>query len=89
MTDTQKAAALHLRSKGRSFAQIAAELDLSVNTVKSFCSRNKGSLLCLCCRTPIQQPKRTRQKKFCSDHCRMQWWNANSKEVNRKAMYEF
>ena len=89
MTDTQKAAALHLRSKGRSFAQIAAELDLSVNTVKSFCSRNKGGLLCLCCGTPIQQPKRTRQKKFCSDHCRMQWWNANSKEVNRKAMYEF
>ena len=89
MTDTQKATALHLRSKGVSFARIAAELDLSVNTVKSFCSRNKSGQLCLCCGASIQQPPKARIKKFCSDKCRMQWWKEHIKEVNRKAVYDF
>ena len=89
MTDTQKATALHMRSKGVSFARIAAELNISVNTVKSFCSRNKSGQLCLCCGTSIQQPPRARIKKFCSDKCRMQWWKAHIKEVNRKAVYDF
>ncbi len=89
MTDMQKADIIRLRNEGLSFGKIAVELKLSVNTVKSFCSRNRGELLCLYCGTPIQQPRRTRQKKFCSDKCRMQWWNAHKNDVNRKAMYVF
>lgn len=89
MTDLQKASALHLRAKGFSFAKIAAELELSVNTIKSFCSRNKDGQLCLCCGTPIQQPPRARIKKFCSDRCRMQWWYAHRDELKRKAVYDF
>ena len=89
MTASQKATVLFMRSKGLSFAKIAEKLDLSVNTIKSFCGRNKEGQLCLCCGSSIQQPPRTRIKKFCSDKCRMQWWNAHIKEVNRKAMYDF
>ena len=69
MTDVQKADIIRLRSEGQSFGKIAAALELSVNTVKSFCSRNKHSRLCYCCGTPIIQPPHTRQKKFCSNRC--------------------
>ena len=55
MTDVQKADIIRLRSEGQSFGKIAAALELSVNTVKSFCSRNKDSRLCYCCGTPIIQ----------------------------------
>ena len=54
MTDVQKADIIRLRSEGQSFGKIAAALELSVNTVKSFCSRNKDSrlstaeILCSC-----------------------------------------
>ena len=81
MTDVQKADIIRLRSEGQSFGKIAAVLELSVNTVKSFCSRNKDSRLCYCCGTPIIQPPHTRQKKFCSNRCRMKWWYAHKDDV--------
>lgn len=86
MTDAQKSTVLTLRSKGMSFSKIAETVGLSVNTIKSFCSRHKGQF-CLCCGEPITQPPRVRQKKFCSDKCRMKWWNAHIKDVNRKCSY--
>ena len=61
MTDVQKADIIRLRSEGQSFGKIAAALELSVNTVKSFCSRNKDSRLCYCCGTPIS--RRTPDKR--------------------------
>jgi hypothetical protein len=30
-----------------------------------------------------------RRKKFCSDECRVKWWNAHQNQVSRKAVYEF
>ena len=42
MTDAQKSTVLTLRSKGMSFSKIAETVGLSVNTIKSFCSRHKG-----------------------------------------------
>lgn len=89
MTTEEKAKIQQLRSKGTSIRDIASTMNLSVNTVKSYCSRNKGAQLCQCCGTPIVQPPKTRLKKFCSDKCRMQWWNSHAHEVNRKAMYDF
>mgnify|MGYP001373023263 CR=1 FL=1 len=44
MTDAQKSTVLTLRSKGMSFSMIAETVGLSVNTIKSFCSRHKGQL---------------------------------------------
>lgn len=28
-------------------------------------------------------------KKFCSDRCRMKWWNSHLDQVQRKANYDF
>lgn len=62
MTDVQKADIIRLRSEGQSFGKIAAALELSVNTVKSFCSRNKDSRLCYCCGTLLYS-RRTPDKR--------------------------
>lgn len=62
MTDAQKSTVLTLRSKGMSFSKIAETVGLSVNTIKSFCSRHKGQF-CLCCGEPITQPAKSTSEK--------------------------
>ena len=88
MTNSQKERIRHMRLDGESYAAIADTLGLSRNTVKSFCLRNfrtepnikpvpaltgtcgqcgKGFTLC----------PGHRQRRFCSDQCRMVWWNSH------------
>ena len=43
MTEAEKARVRKLRLEGAGYKQIASELELSINTVKSYCRR---SLLC-------------------------------------------
>ena len=45
----EKAMIIYLHTEGLSFTQIAKQLDLSVNTVKSFYNRNKDKQFCLFC----------------------------------------
>lgn len=40
---------------------------------------------CKCCGKQMQQPTTGRRRKFCSDQCRRQWWNAHPEEHIRKA----
>lgn len=92
MTEKQKADIIELRSKGLKYSDIADRLQLSINTVKSFyrrCKDTVSSAHCKCCGRPISQPLRTREKKFCSDECRMNWWNSHKDEINKKAVYHF
>lgn len=48
-----------------------------------------GIHLCICCSLPVEQNPRRKEKKFCSDKCRMKWWNNNLDRVKHKAMYKF
>ena len=48
-----------------------------------------GEYLCLNCGVIVRQNPGRKTKKFCSDSCRMEWWNNNLDKVNRKAVYEF
>ena len=104
MTDLQKAEIKKLRTKGLSYGKIASALNLPQNTVKSYCRRNPVSGItndvsrvnqstqkdsCLNCGTAIHQIQGRKKKKFCSDSCRMKWWNSNLDKVNRKAIYTF
>ena len=100
MTDIQRTRIKELRRDGFSYSRIAATLGLSENTVKSFCRRNNlggfntetntnDGILCRQCRTPLIQTAGVKQKRFCSDKCRMAWWNDHPEAVNRKAIYTF
>lgn len=67
-----------LRLQGVPPSAIARELGLSVNTVKSYIRRHPdlpNIKHCLCCGIPVAQHKGRKQKKFCSDRCRITYWN--------------
>lgn len=66
MNREQKASIIRMRSDGMTFSEIANQLQLSINTVKSFYRRNaktKSQLeACMNCGKPIVQTKHKRQR---------------------------
>ena len=99
MTKQQKEQIKQLRIEGYSYTKIAKQLNISENTIKSFCRRNNlGSAcvditdqddesFCRQCGTPLFHTIGSKKKRFCSDKCRMKWWNAHPEAVKRKAIY--
>lgn len=80
-----------MRSHGKSAADIAIALGLSVNTVRSYIRRHPPKdavqVGCRRCGKPVMQVKGRKAKYFCSDRCRNAWWNAHPEKVQRKAYY--
>lgn len=103
MTDAQKIQIGNLRAAGLGYKKIAEKMELSENTVKTYCRRHglggnvaqqvsvqsNDAHLCLCCGVPVEQKPKRKEKKFCSDKCRNKWWNSNLDKVKRKAIYSF
>lgn len=97
MTDKQKNRVIEMRHRSIGYLKIAHELNVSVNSVKTFCRRNglignaaeKSKHHCLQCGTVVPQNPGRKEKKFCSDACRMLWWNGHQETVNRRAFYDF
>ena len=100
MDDAQERMIITYRDKGCSYKTIADILKIPVNTVKSCCRRNQHKKSeppqnpvtpdkdhCLNCGCEIVIIKGHRPKKFCSDQCRMAWWNSHKDNVNKKAVY--
>ena len=57
---------------------ISYELEISINTIKSYIRRHpsmKNASRCLYCGKVISQTKGRKVKKFCSDRCRSAYWN--------------
>lgn len=95
MTMKEKTDILTLREAGRTLAQIAEEMNMPVNTVKSFLQRRRDSsgILpvykpCLCCGRPVAQDPHRKEKKFCDAGCRVRWWNRNCSQSRGKAVSE-
>ena len=93
MNDKQKVKIQELRLQGAGYRKIAKEMGLSENTIKSYCRRHplieqKGDLehvhYCLQCNKVIDQNGKRKEKKFCSDACRMAWWNSHRDKVNHR-----
>ena len=95
MTPLEKQRITDMRHAKCSYSVISSELNIPLSTVKSFCRRNhladsdlaEGSA-CLNCGVPISKG-RFRPRKFCSDSCRMLWWNSHTDLINRRAVYSF
>lgn len=98
MTESEKNYIIQERQKGRSCAELAGALGLSVNTVKSFCRRNRvpvtgdetgrktadTSSACCFCGALIEQLPHRKIRRFCSDACRLNWWHAH-RDMEKKA----
>lgn len=101
MNHQQKEAVKQLREEGQSYYRIADLLFISENTVKSYCRRNNLSgvasirdeqmsrTYCRQCGATLKQTLGKKQKQYCSDQCRMMWWNSHPIEVNRKNIQTF
>jgi endogenous inhibitor of DNA gyrase (YacG/DUF329 family) len=96
MTNEQRLLVTSLRRDGKGYGTIAKEVGLSINTVKSFCQRQKANevqteteSVCLNCGRELVQTPGRKAKKFCCDECRTAWWNSHLDLVQRKAVYEY
>ena len=87
MNAEQKDQIRQLHSSGLGYKKIAAQLGLSVNTVASFCKRQRESESfphCpQCGRSVVQTPHR-KPKRFCSTQCHNTWWNHHVVSGNGK-----
>lgn len=96
MTDQQREKIIKLRKLNNGYKAIANKLDIPVDTVKSYCKRHyiiKGFPLsdscpaehfCLQCGKSIVQDPKRKEKKYCSDACRIKWWNSHSDLIKTK-----
>ena len=84
MTNEQRERITTMRQGGIGYIKIAQELGLSENTVKSYCRRQKSvvtkeeTIRCAECGKLIDISKHG-GRRFCSDTCRMKWWNKHPK----------
>lgn len=89
MTDQERMKIDVLRKQGLGYKKIAADIGLSLNTVKSYCKSHpisyEGSF-CLQCGTEVKQTAHKRQRKYCSDACRAAWWSAHP-EARKSSRY--
>ena len=98
MTDKEKNQIAIYRNQGMSYTQISKKMDLSINAVKTYCKRHglggvrayeveSNAVITVCeqCGQPVKQNPGRKQKRFCSDKCRMSWWNSHLDKVNRLA----
>ncbi len=86
-----------LQRRGLGYKKIAGVTGIAVNTVKTFCRRHRVEAdikdapltFCRTCGAALDTLPKRKPKQFCSDTCRMKWWNSHPGEVNRKAWYSF
>ena len=79
-----------MRLQGKSPSEIACALGISVNTIRTHIRRHPdipGGKFCKNCGKPIAQSVGRKEKRFCSDKCRMAWWNSHRERVRKKAYY--
>ena len=105
MTDNEKEQIRQLRLQGNGPRTIARIMGISENTIKTFCRRQRIECTeiipriidepeseaprCKYCDEPLIRYEGRKKKMFCSDRCRMAWWNTHQDQVKKKAMYEF
>lgn len=101
MTDKEKNKIAIYRNQGMSYTQISKKMELSINTIKTYCKRHvlggvrvygvKSNVIitvCEQCGQEVKQNPGRKHKRFCSDKCRNTWWNEHMELVKKKANYE-
>lgn len=97
MTETEKLRIHKLRQAGLGYKKIAAALDLSANSVKTYLRRHPSADgdttaipdICERCGKPIIQAPHRKRKRFCSDSCRTSWWNAHPDKGGKRTLHTF
>lgn len=85
MTNGEKMFIAQQLKQGLGYSEIARKLNMSVNTVKSYCQRNglkrtgesapSTNDVCRRCGCALVHTPGRKRKQFCSDICRLCWWH--------------
>ncbi len=82
MTDKEKTTIDNVAASRTSITDISEKLHISRNTVKSYLQRKKTVDVCLSCGAVLTHIPKKKKKKFCSDKCRMHYWNTHPNEMS-------
>ena len=90
MTQQEKLLASEMRKAGKAISEIAKELSLSVNTVKSALRRESiketsAYSVCKQCGNRIANTPHKKAHLFCSAKCRYSWWNQHRNSESIKS----
>jgi len=96
LTDEDKKIISMYTRQGLGYRKIAKLTGFNLGSLKSLLRRHSNDPFyyppkdcCLQCGEPLVQTPYKKEKKFCSDGCRMKWWNEHRIEVDKKAFYTF
>ncbi len=95
MTQEEKMAVNALRATGLGYKAIASKLLISQNTVKSYLrkhdteidkskSKSNNISLCLNCGKKLIMTPHKKKRKFCSDKCRLSYWNSHRELIKHR-----
>ena len=96
MTDKQKEQIRQLHANGYGYRKIASAIDIPIYTVKSYCRRLTDEDIptqptskadtdrCPVCYKKLVHISGRKKKRFCSDACRMKWWNNHKEQLNHE-----
>ena len=92
MNDKERNKVIKLRNQGVMPTEISIITGIKVETIKSYFKRHKNLLpkntTCRFCGKTIISTHGKKDKKFCSDKCRMAYWNSHPELINRQAYYK-
>ena len=87
MTESQKKKIIAMRQQKATYTTISETLGIPVGTIKTFCRRNdittdlpKGKSRCKNCGEVFISTGKTKPRVFCSDRCKVDWWNNHRAE---------
>ena len=84
MTKEELSRVMELRKIGLSYKDISVQTNIPVGTLKSTFSRIEEKCTetnnCKFCKKTLINTTGKKEKKYCSDKCRMSWWNSNREE---------
>ena len=79
-----------MRLDGYGYKRIASQVGLPPNTVKSYLRRHPvATHTCLQCGGELVLTPGKRERKFCSDACRMAWWRDHPDRVQYNHPHSF
>ena len=91
MTNEQKINIARLQHEGKGYRTIAAEMELPLNSVKSWCRRHPFEEApesgCRQCGAALRQIPGKRTRLYCSDRCRNLWWASHPESRGHRIMY--
>lgn len=76
--------------QGKNTTEISLVLGIPSSTIRAHIRRHPelyGGKPCRNCGQIMAQPVGRKVKHFCSDKCRMAWWNSHREQVQKKTYY--